>query len=152
MTLVYCIPLIKFSSLQRQLLGEAVSRGSQLFCIGNPSNVDLESHEEEDPELDLPSWHASVGTCESRRLSQSIYSYGDGRAMQTLPSTHARGTEGLNQSMRKSERCCSTVVGRIGVTRARRCLINMGRSLDCTTHGMIERVCDTDRNYSIYTK
>ena len=34
--------------------GEAVSRGSQLFCIGNPSNVDLESHEEEDLELDPP--------------------------------------------------------------------------------------------------
>ena len=27
---------------------EAVSSGSQLFCIGNPSNVDLESQERED--------------------------------------------------------------------------------------------------------
>jgi len=44
--------------------GEAVAKGSQLFCIGNPSNVDLESHEEEDLELDPPTWHTSVGTCE----------------------------------------------------------------------------------------
>jgi len=47
-----------------KVASDAVSRGAKLFCIGNPSNVDLESQEEEELELEPPAWHVSVGTCE----------------------------------------------------------------------------------------
>jgi hypothetical protein len=37
--------------------------GARIFCIGNPSNVDLESLNGGDSEFEPPTWHASVGEC-----------------------------------------------------------------------------------------
>ena len=47
------------------VVGDApVEKGGQLFCVGNPSNVDLESLHEGGIEFEPPTWHASVGECE----------------------------------------------------------------------------------------
>ena len=43
---------------------EAVALGGRLFCVGNPSNVDLESLSEGGIEFEPPTWHTSVGRCE----------------------------------------------------------------------------------------
>ena len=40
-----------------------VELGSRLFCIGNPSNVDLESLGGGSSEFEPPTWHVSVGEC-----------------------------------------------------------------------------------------
>ena len=40
-----------------------VELGARIFCIGNPSNVDLESLNGGDCEFEPPTWHASVGEC-----------------------------------------------------------------------------------------
>ena len=42
----------------------AIPLGGRLFCIGNPSNVDLESMAQGEIEFEPPTWHASVGRCE----------------------------------------------------------------------------------------
>lgn len=41
--------------------------GKQLFCIGNPSNVDLESARKGKLDFTPPAWHASVGQCQGYR-------------------------------------------------------------------------------------
>lgn len=38
--------------------------GDRLFCVGNPSNIDLESRRRGTIEFEPPTWHASVGRCE----------------------------------------------------------------------------------------
>ena len=43
---------------------EPASLGEELFCVGNPSNVDLESLSEGGIEFEPPTWHTSVGKCE----------------------------------------------------------------------------------------
>ena len=42
----------------------AAALGDRLFCIGNPSNVDLESLRRGCIDFEPPTWHASVGCCE----------------------------------------------------------------------------------------
>ena len=42
---------------------EPVERGGRLFCVGNPSNVDLEKIGHGRIEFDPPTWHGSEGTC-----------------------------------------------------------------------------------------
>eukprot|EP01043_Picozoa_sp_COSAG02_P059461 COSAG02_NODE_7586_length_2947_cov_2.376404_2_plen_486_part_00 len=41
-----------------------VALGEKLFCVGNPSNVDLESLAQGSIEFEPATWHASVGKCE----------------------------------------------------------------------------------------
>lgn len=42
-----------------------VAKGERLFCVGNPSNVDLESLADSGGiEFEPPTWHTSVGMCE----------------------------------------------------------------------------------------
>lgn len=38
--------------------------GAKLFCVGNPSNIDLESLSKGGIDFEPPTWHASVGRCE----------------------------------------------------------------------------------------
>ena len=39
--------------------------GSRLFCVGNPSNIDLQSLAGDDEiEFEPPTWHTSVGHCQ----------------------------------------------------------------------------------------
>jgi hypothetical protein len=46
------------------IAGTPVALGEKLFCVGNPSNVDLESLVEGSIEFEPATWHASVGKCE----------------------------------------------------------------------------------------
>ena len=61
------------------LADEAVSFGERLFCIGNPSNVDLESLTEGGTEFEPPTWHASVGRCEGY-LDTAVQAEGESEA------------------------------------------------------------------------
>lgn len=47
-----------------ELAKEAVELGGRLFCVGNPSNVNLESLRKGRIEFEPPCWHVSVGRCE----------------------------------------------------------------------------------------
>uniref|UniRef100_A0A6U6CCM1 Serine protease n=1 Tax=Odontella aurita TaxID=265563 RepID=A0A6U6CCM1_9STRA len=47
-----------------EIANKAVSLGDSLFCVGNPSNVDLESLTQGGIEFEPPTWHTSVGKCE----------------------------------------------------------------------------------------
>ena len=42
----------------------AVAHGAQLFCVGNPSNINLESTSKTGIEFEPPAWHTSVGACQ----------------------------------------------------------------------------------------
>ena len=42
----------------------ACEKGGRLFCVGNPSNVDLESLSQGSISFEPPTWHTSVGQCE----------------------------------------------------------------------------------------
>ena len=47
------------------LAGEEATLGSRVFCVGNPTNVDLESSKRGATcEFAPPAWHVSVGRCE----------------------------------------------------------------------------------------
>lgn len=43
---------------------EPASVGERLFCVGNPSSIDLESIDEGTIEFEPPTWHTSIGCCE----------------------------------------------------------------------------------------
>jgi len=44
---------------------EPVTKGDNLCCVGNPSNIDLESlRSQQSTEFTPPAWHTSVGHCE----------------------------------------------------------------------------------------
>ena len=53
---------------------EAAVQGSQLFCVGNPSRVDLESLRGDDIEFEPPVWHTSVGQCEGYMTAATMVS------------------------------------------------------------------------------
>lgn len=47
------------------------TNGTSLFCIGNPSNIDLESGNHDDIEFNPPAWHTSVGECQGYRSERT---------------------------------------------------------------------------------
>jgi hypothetical protein len=55
----FCLPP------RADVASEGVTAGSRLFCVGNPSNIDLESLRSNAAiEFEPPAWHSSVGNCE----------------------------------------------------------------------------------------
>jgi len=50
-----------------EVRSEAVEIGDRLFCVGNPSNVDLESIDHGEIEFEPPTWHTSFGRCEGSK-------------------------------------------------------------------------------------
>ena len=47
------------------LAAQGATAGASLFCVGNPSSIDLESlRSEASIEFEPPAWHASAGRCE----------------------------------------------------------------------------------------
>ena len=74
------------------LADEAVSFGERLFCIGNPSNVDLESLTEGGTEFEPPTWHASVGRCEGY-LDTAVQAEGETQRARKRPPTESEAVE-----------------------------------------------------------
>lgn len=58
-------PSFPRASLARQ----AAREGERLFCVGNPSDMDLEEPNHGNTEFEPPIWHTSVGCCEGYKKS-----------------------------------------------------------------------------------
>mmetsp|Transcript_29764 Transcript_29764/g.38380 ORF Transcript_29764/g.38380 Transcript_29764/m.38380 type:complete len:461 (+) Transcript_29764:52-1434(+) len=58
-TLLYQLPYAKLATNE-------IQSGEDLFCIGNPSNIDLESLSSKNKKLEFepPTWHTSIGKCQ----------------------------------------------------------------------------------------
>jgi hypothetical protein len=69
-----------------QVASSAAASGERLFCVGNPSNVDLESLGKGSIEFEPPAWHASVGQCQGYE-SRSTHAARDAQAARGRPPT-----------------------------------------------------------------
>jgi hypothetical protein len=67
---------------EARVADEPVAQGARLFCVGNPSNVDLESHNKGSSEFAPPIFHTSAGSC---------LGYSDARAQMCRDAQATRG-------------------------------------------------------------
>jgi len=80
---VHALVCVDYASLPAAGVAHtAVTSGARLFCVGNPSSINLESTSESSNEFEPPTWHTSVGTCQGYmaarnggRLQHSCWTY-----------------------------------------------------------------------------